>query len=1202
MPPKLYREIPYNYTSADDRKIVEILFSKEIWERLENLRSVRRSGRSARLLMRIVGELFIYFRNPYLYFHLCTSSQRRKHFFSQTEHDLGIIKKYSQGNDDILAVIDAVEQKIEAFTSSVKKSRHLHDKITKTLGVIVGKNNISLSPFSIIAHVTDATDWRMHTPVAVVRPSTTAEILKLVPAIDKLNLKIVVRGGGTGLTGGAVPATADCVIVNTEKLNNIYPIEPHSFHSEGHVVDAHIVRVEAGAITEDVMKHAAAQNLVFASDPTSAWASTIGGNISENAGGKSAVKWGTTIDNIVSFKMVTPTGELIEVKRRHHPVRKIIPGDVVVFHVVDHAGALLRKISLPAEKVRKPGLWKDITNKALGGVPGIQKEGTDGTVVEAVFILHNAYPIKKTFCLEFFGDSFNEASKVIEQISVAFDDTKDDGDAASLVALEHFDQEYIKAIQYKVKSNISHSPKAVLLIDMAAHRAADLDVGEQQISRIISASKTTEVHVAQSDKEAKRFWHDRHQLGAIAKRTNAFKLNEDIVLPLSKLAPFADWVEQINFREERHIQNKTIDAIEQHLELIAPNDTDKIAEKIPAVREACANARKRISTPSAHPVSARSLLSPLIEDIAAVLSGYENWQSTFTQLYDDVLKTVLVIATHMHAGDGNIHVNIPVFSNDVEMMIRAEALVDEVMEKAVSLGGVVSGEHGIGITKIKYLDDEFITELEQYRQRVDPKGLMNPNKLVSKSILKHVFTPSFNLLELEARILKRGKLETLANKIANCVRCAKCKGDCCVFHPTQNLFFHPRNKNLAIGSLIEAILFDAQRNRDTEFELLKELEEISDHCTICHKCLTPCPVNIDTGEISILERNLLAERGIKKTATATALTLRYLSSTSPVFNNLIHTSVLFMGSRLQQLASGLAKPLQKIRPLAGTYPLQLLHGPMPPAPFKTLRDNLPDCAANQTLVFETDANPESSIFYFPGCGSERMTADISLAALYMLLKLGHRVILPPPFLCCGFPIGVNGKQELHNKVVLKNTIILSQVHDMFSYLDFKAIAITCGTCKEALEQMGIRTIFKAPVLDVMTIASPSNVSTESVLYHRPCHDSFEDTGMEVIERLGCEVKAVPHCCAEAGTLALSRPDISIAMRNKKRDAIALSAEASQKKPILTNCPSCVQGLGKQRDNSLHPTHTAVFAAQQLGGVEWKKELRQLLQSFERVTV
>jgi len=92
-----------------------------------------------------------------------------------------------------------------------------------------------------------------------------------------------------------------------------------------------------------------------------------------------------------------------------------------------------------------------------------------------------------------------------------------------------------------------------------------------------------------------------------------------------------------------------------------------------------------------------------------------------------------------------------------------------------------------------------LADLETYRAEVDPDGLMNPGKLQDYAALGHVFTPSFNLLELEASILQHGKLEELSKMIAHCVRCGKCKPNCCVNYPGSGMFYHPRNKNLAIA-------------------------------------------------------------------------------------------------------------------------------------------------------------------------------------------------------------------------------------------------------------------------------------------------------------------------------------------------------------------------------------------------------------------
>lgn len=1195
-----YREIPYNYTSADDRKIIEILFSESVWLKLEVLRTERKTGRSARLLMRIIGELFIYFRNPYLKKHLAASLKRKNHFFSQCDADLSIIRKYAKGNTDVLFIIDSVEEKIELLKKEIRAQYFQQTRILLALGSICGRENIVFDAFTLTGHTTDATDWRLYPPIAVIRPNEIAQVAKLLKAIGNLGYKVIVCGGATGLTGGTVPLTEGCIIINTEKLNKIFPINERSFTTDDGVKLAQTLKVESGAITEDVMKFAEKQGLIFATDPTSAWASTIGGNLAENAGGKRAVKWGTAIDNVLGFDMAMPDGTTLHIERANHQLRKILQHDVLVFEITNQREQSIKKITIPATEIRKPGLWKDITNKVLGGIPGLQKEGTDGVILQAEFILYPEFSFEKTFCLEFFGADFNEASRVIQEINASFSIN----DPAALIALEHFDQEYIKAVQYRVKSDVAVSPKAVLLIDMASHEEQALNEGAEKLKQIIAKSNTTEIHTAKNKDEAKLFWHDRKQLGAIARRTNAFKLNEDIVLPLHAIAQFTNWVDEINVREEKYIQQKFLHAFKEQLQFIqAQPEKSDIADKITALLQLVHASQQSLAKETEEEIRNRKSMKSCLRGLKEMLRGYETWLESFNLLYDQTMSNILIVATHMHAGDGNIHVNIPVFSNVLDMMHRAEMIVDEVMYKTTELGGVVSGEHGIGITKIKYLDEKIIQELNAYRQEVDPAGMMNPEKLQNRAILNKVFTPSFNLLELEARILKRGKLETLATKIAHCVRCGKCKGDCCVFHPKQNMFFHPRNKNLAIGMLIEAILFEAQRYRNTSFELLKELEEIADNCTICHKCKKPCPVKIDTGEITVLERYLLMDRGLKHSPLATKLTLKYLQSTSKLFNALVQTGVLNIGMRLQNIGYAVVKPLQSIKPLANTYLMQLLSAPMPPASAKTLRHYLPETDSDQVLVFEGSNSPDKTYFYFPGCGSERMFSDISLAALYVLLKNGARVILPPPFICCGFPVEVNGRTIQHNKLVLRNTIILSQIRDMFKHLSFDSVCVTCGTCKEGLETTGISGIFNAPVKDVLHVNTLPVSAAADVLYHKPCHDSLVDDGVKLLNnQLGCTATAVPHCCSEAGTLALSRPGISSKMRNKKTEAITEVLSGRQGVKMLTNCPSCMQGLGKQKNTGIIPQHLTVFLAEQLGGKKWKKELLKLLSTYERVTI
>ena len=415
------REIPFNYTSADDRQAISHLLGPEVWRKLEELRTRRVTGRSARLLMRFFGEILIHRRNAYLFQELVESGSRRRRFLANIEKDLGVVERNANGEGRVLDVLGECRRLLAAFRKEVEGTPELRRRIQRELGAIVGKEGVLFDPFTLVSHATDATDWRLHLPVAVVMPDDEAQVAPVLAGIARLGLKAIPRGAGTGLTGGAVPLRPGCVVVNTEKLNRIRGISERTFRlPDGREQPAQVMEAEAGVITERAMELATEHGLVFATDPTSAWACTIGGNVAENAGGKDCVQWGTCIDNLVSWRMAMPSGRRWTVRRTDHALRKILPEDTVTFEVADEDGAVVKTVGLRGADVRKKGLWKDITNKALGGVPGLQKEGTDGVITSAEFILYPEYEVKRTLCLEFFGPDFDEASRVILQLSRAF--------------------------------------------------------------------------------------------------------------------------------------------------------------------------------------------------------------------------------------------------------------------------------------------------------------------------------------------------------------------------------------------------------------------------------------------------------------------------------------------------------------------------------------------------------------------------------------------------------------------------------------------------------------------------------------------------------------------------------------------------------------------------------------------------------------
>ncbi|NTW63296.1 MAG: DUF3683 domain-containing protein [Chlorobiaceae bacterium] len=1189
------REIPFNYTSADDRQGILSLLGPDILTLLDELREHRVTGRSARLLMGIIGEILIHRRNPYLFQELVDSSARRLRLFERATKELDTIVDVANGEPRVISIIEAVREQLDRFHSAVENTPELRRRMKRELGDVVGARNVLFDPFSLAAHATDATDWRLHLPVAVITPDEEAQVAPLITAIARLGLKIIPRGAGTGLTGGAVPLRSRCVIINMEKLNRTRGISLCDFQlDDGTVRSASVIEVEAGVVTEKAMEEAHEHGLVFATDPTSEWSCTIGGNIAENAGGKMAVRWGTCIDNLLEWRMAMPSGERWVVRRTDHQLRKILHEDTVTFEIKSEDGRVIDRIQLKGTDIRKKGLWKDITNKALGGVPGLQKEGTDGVITSARFVLYRKYPEMKTLCLEFFGPDMDEASRVIVELSNVFPLPSGDGEA--LLALEHFDDEYIRAIEYKVKAPRPQTPKAVLLIDIAGGTEEAVDRGVATVQTLLERHPNTLMFVARDNAESVRFWADRKKLSAIARRTNAFKLNEDIVIPLSELAEFARFIDSLNIEEERYAQIRfTERAGEIFSDSDITGDGGQFAAKIPAGIDLCRTFRCKIENEEPQALRSLSVADELFREIGELVQGYPRMQTAFETAWQEVRNRRIVLATHMHAGDGNVHVNVPVLSNDRPMLERADKVIDLVMEKVIALGGVVSGEHGIGVTKLKYLDREIIEELSRYRRKVDPEALMNPGKLEDMEALAYIFTPSFNLLELEAHILKRAQIEELSKKVDYCIRCGKCKTDCCVYYPSKGMFYHPRNKNLAIGSLIEALLYDAQRERSTDFELLQWLEEVADHCTICHKCLKPCPVDIDTGEVSVLEREILSKRGFKHTSPIAEMTLQYLYSRSPLFNRFFRKTVLQLGSAAQRAGTRLAAPVQQDENPPSFYPLRLLRSPVPPIPEEGLRDLLPPCGPDQVLVFEPTRTVIGTVFYFPGCGSERMHSAISMAALHVLLETGTRVVLPPPFLCCGFPAHVNAKKEQYSNIVLRNTVLFSQIREMFSYLDFDACIVTCGTCLEGLDGVETGKLFGGRIMDSASYLLEKGVTfsgSGTALYHAPCHDSLGGKALDTLKKLGGfdTIKPVPHCCSEAGTLALSRPDITDAMLHRKRDAIREVLGDKKSERMLTNCPSCVQGLGRNLDLGIEPQHIIVALAEKLSGTGWKAQL------------
>ncbi len=597
----------------------------------------------------------------------------------------------------------------------------------------------------------------------------------------------------------------------------------------------------------------------------------------------------------------------------------------------------------------------------------------------------------------------------------------------------------------------------------------------------------------------------------------------------------------------------------------------------------------------------------------------------------------MFVALHMHAGDGNVHTNIPVNSDNYAMLRTANEAVARIMRIARALDGVISGEHGIGITKLEYLTEEELAGFRAYKRRVDPQGRFNKHKLMEAGDLRRAYTPSFNLLGHESLIMRQSDINSISDAIKDCLRCGKCKPVCATHVPRANLLYSPRNKILATSLLIEAFLYEEQTRRGVSIKHWDELSDVADHCTVCHKCESPCPVDIDFGTVSMDMRDLLRRMGKKRFNPGTAAAMFFLNATNPQTIKLARTLMISWGYRAQRAANrllGAWTKAQTARPPAttGRTPIaeQVVHfvnKRMPAGmPTKTARALLDIEDRNYVPIIRDPTRTTSdseAVFYFPGCGSERLFSQVGLAAQAMLWHVGVQTVLPPGYLCCGYPQRGAGEYDKAEKIITDNRVLFHRVANTLNYLDIKTVVVSCGTCFDQLQGYEFDRIFPgSKIIDIHEYLMEKNVRLENVtgvryMYHDPCHSPMKKhDALTVVntlmnaERNGVILKN-DRCCGESGTLALTRPDVSTQVRFRKEQELRLSESRIRgdghggEVKVLTSCPSCLQGLKRYRDDAdLDADYIVVEIAKNVLGPGWLRDYVSRANSggIERVLV
>jgi FAD/FMN-containing dehydrogenase len=337
----------------------------------------------------------------------------------------------------------------------------------------------------------------------------------------------------------------------------------------------------------------------------------------------------------------------------------------------------------------------------------VQKEGTDGLITSAVWVLHKMPPVTRTVCLEFFGRVTDAVPSIVEITDYFKPGGAGLAAGVQLAGLEHLDERYVRAVGYATKAKRHGRPKMVLIGDIVGADDTAVMAAASEVVRMANA-RGAEGFIAVSPEARKKFWLDRARTAAISKHTNAFKVNEDVVIPLPRMGDYCDGIERINIE----------------LSLRQQDRAGRCAGGIPAGRTAAARGRRqpRQGTAAGRPreqalevrrrqgarhwqaATARQPRPPRavhfreLQDYRLRVSWKAELKAPLEEIFDgnafrpvldgiealhkEVLRGRVFVALHMHAGDGNVHTNIPVNSDHYAMLQTAYQAVERIMALA----------------------------------------------------------------------------------------------------------------------------------------------------------------------------------------------------------------------------------------------------------------------------------------------------------------------------------------------------------------------------------------------------------------------------------------------------------------------------------------------------------------------------------------
>jgi len=347
-------------------------------------------------------------------------------------------------------------------------SQHL-----KALTDIVGNENIYDDKAHMIAYSYDATRTR-YEPDAVVFPRDEQDVSDILKYCNKHKLIITARGAGSGFTGGALPADGGIILAMEKHMNKILEIDTENM----------VAVVQPAVINMDLQKRAEAQGLFYPPDPASEEYSTLGGNVSENAGGMRAAKYGITKDFVMALRAVRANGDIIRAGKR---------------------------------------TIKDVAGYNTAGIL-IASEGTLAILTELTLKLIPKPKYKKTY-MGIFPSVDNAMNAVFKSLSAG----------ANPVAMEFLDKLVIEALIEKLGVDLPKDAGAVLVGDVDGNVTQEVEFQLKTLEESFKENGATEFKIAKDEDEAKELWFARKNASQSITIFGNKKLNEDISVPRSML-------------------------------------------------------------------------------------------------------------------------------------------------------------------------------------------------------------------------------------------------------------------------------------------------------------------------------------------------------------------------------------------------------------------------------------------------------------------------------------------------------------------------------------------------------------------------------------------------------------------------------------------------------------------------------------------